>query len=54
MYTITTRSAFGTGSGRSSTASIRLKTAVLPPMPIASVRIAASVNPGLFASVRTA
>ncbi len=54
MYTITTRSAFGTGSGRSKTALIRLKTAVLPPMPIASVSTAATAKPGVLASARTA
>src|SRR5207244_5407181 len=48
------RSAPGNRSDRSSTPSTTLNTAVLAPMPSASVTTAASVKPGLRASVRSA
>ena len=45
--TLTRRSGSGYGSRDSSTPSTRLKTAVLAPLPRASVRTATAVNPGL-------
>src|SRR5881296_1898923 len=42
------------GGGRSSTALITLKTAVLAPMPSASVSTATAVKPGFFSSWRKA
>src|SRR4030095_3356768 len=42
-----------TGTGRSSTALKRLKTAVFTPMPSASDTSATAVNPGVFQSIRT-
>jgi hypothetical protein len=50
----TSRSLSGYGSGRSSTALTTLKTAVVAPMPSASVATAAVANPGLRARPRTA
>ena len=50
----TSRSLSGYGSGRSSTASTTLKTAVVAPMPSASVTTAAMANPGLRARPRAA
>src|SRR5690349_21405595 len=50
--TATSRSASGYGSGRRSTASTRLKTAVLAAMPIVNVSSAAVVNAGLRRSAR--
>ena len=50
----TSRFACGKGSDRSNTPSTTLNTAVLAPMPSASVTMAASVKPGLRASVRSA
>src|SRR5215210_5368663 len=43
-----------TGSGRHMTAFIRLKIAVLPPIPSASERVTAAVKAGLFRSNRRA
>ncbi len=40
------------GSGLTITALTKLKIAVVPPMPIASVRMATAVNPGFRASIR--
>src|SRR5580698_6664278 len=48
----TTREGSWTGSGRSSTAFITLKTAVLAPMPRASVSTQTSVKAGVFLSWR--
>jgi hypothetical protein len=42
------------GHERSKTASATVKTAVLAPMPRASVRITTNENPGLLASFRRA
>src|SRR5262245_12573060 len=50
---ITRRSGSRYGSGRSSTASMTLKIAVVAPIPSARVRSATVVNPGLRRSVRT-
>ena len=50
----TNRSAWGNGSERNKTPSTTLNTAVLAPMPSASVSTATAVNPGLLASVRSA
>ena len=47
---ITSRSGWPYGSGFSITVLIRLKMAVLAPMPSASVATAASVKPGAFTS----
>ena len=52
--TITSASGSGYGSGRQKTACIALKMTVVPPIPIASVRTEASVNPGRRASTRIA
>ena len=48
------RSPSGNGSGCSSTASMAENTAVLAPMPSASVSTTVAVKPGVRASVRTA
>ena len=45
---------FFNGSARSSMTSIRLKRAVLAPMPRASESTATALKPGVLASVRTA
>ena len=50
----TTRPGSATGSERSSTAFITLKTAVFAPIPSASVNIETSVKPGVFLSLRIA
>ncbi len=50
----TSRSGSGYGSGRRSTASTSAKSAVVAPMPSASVRVAASVKPGACRSRRAA
>src|SRR5271168_4915847 len=47
-----TRDGSSTGSGFRNTASVRVKMAVLAPMPSASDSTATNVNPGLRASVR--
>src|SRR5215831_14880205 len=54
VYTATSRSLFGNGSGRSSTALITVKMAAFDPMPRASVRAAAIANAGRFRNVRAA
>jgi hypothetical protein len=48
------RSASGYGSGRSKTALTMLKIAVFAPMPSASVKIAITLKPGCFRSMRKA
>jgi hypothetical protein len=53
-HTATSRSALGYGSGFSSTLLTTLKTAVLAPMPIASVISATPVNVGLRRRARSA
>ncbi len=53
-HSITRRSASGYGSGRRTTALSTVNTAVLAPMPSASVRIATAANPGARASARSA
>ena len=50
----TSRSLSGYGSGRSSTALTTLKTAVVAPMPSASVMTAAAAKPGLRTRPRAA
>jgi hypothetical protein len=50
----TSRSGLRYGSGRSSTASVTLKIAVLAPMPSAMVATAVSANAGLLRNVRHA
>ncbi len=51
---MTWRSAFAYGSGRSRSALVTLKIAVLAPMPIASDSNAAAAKPGLAARARHA
>src|SRR5436190_23413256 len=51
---MTRRSASRYGSGRKMIPSIRLNTAVLPPIPSASVSTATAVKPGFFSSWRKA
>ena len=48
---ITSRSGSGKGTGFSRTAFTTEKIAALAPMPIASVRIATIVKPGVFTSI---
>ena len=50
----TTRAGSATGSDRSSTAFMTLKTAVLAPMPSARVSTQTRVKPGVFLSWRNA
>ncbi len=53
-HTTTSRSGSANGNGRSSTPFTTLNTALVAPIPIASVATAVSVNTGVFPSVRTA
>src|ERR1700685_106984 len=54
FHRMTKRSASRYGKGRNNNALIMLKMDVFAPIPMASDKIAANVNPGLLARVRTA
>jgi hypothetical protein len=51
---VTSRSASGSASGLSTTASTVLNIAVAAPIPIATIRMATAVKPGVAVSWRTA
>ena len=54
LLTVARRPGSGNGSGLSSSALTTVKTAVLTPMPTASVISATTVKPGVFRSIRNA